>query len=176
MKKLLILSVIVFAVASCSTIKVTSDYDKTAGFATYKTYMFTDEAMNLPVDELNRKRLITAVEKELSVKGFTKVESNPDVIIDLRIKAEQKQTATATTTGGYGYRYGWRGGYSSTSINYDTYTDGTLFIDMIDAAQKQLVWEGRGTKTLNPDASPEKKEANINYAVTQIFTKYPPKF
>jgi hypothetical protein len=50
-----------------------------------------------------------------------------------------------------------------------------MFIDMIDASKKQLVWEGRGTKTLEPDASQKRKEENINYAVKQIFMKYPPK-
>ena len=117
----------------------------------------------------------------MAAKGFTKSESNPDVLIDIKIKAEQKQTATATTSGGYGgygygggYTYGYGGGFSTTQINYDTYVDGTLFIDMIDASKKQLVWQGRGTKTIDPDASSEKREKNINYAVKQIFMKYPP--
>ncbi len=57
------------------------------------------------------------------------------------------------------------GGFSTTTINYDTYVDGTLFIDMIDASKKQLVWQGRGTKTIDQDASPQKREENINYAV-----------
>jgi hypothetical protein len=47
---------------------------------------------------------------------------------------------------------------------------------MIDAQKKQLVWQGRGTKTLDPDADQAKREKNINYAVEQIFLKYPPKF
>jgi len=47
---------------------------------------------------------------------------------------------------------------------------------MIDAKKSQLVWQGRGTKTIEPDASEKKREQNINYAVKQIFMKYPPKF
>ena len=164
-------------VASCSSVKISSDFDRTAGFSTYKTYSFTEEALNLAVDDLNKKRLFTAIESELAAKGFTKSESNPDVMIDIKLKGEQKQTATATNTGGYGYgyRYGWGGGFSTTTINYDTYVDGTLFIDMIDTKKNQLVWQGRGTKTIEPDASEKKREQNINYAVKQIFMKYPPK-
>ncbi len=75
-----------------------------------------------------------------------------------------------------GYRYGYGGGFSTTTINYDTYTDGTLFIDMIDATKKQLVWQGRGTKTFDENASQQRREENINYAVKQIFVTYPPKF
>ena len=101
------------------------------------------------------------------------------MLIDVNIKTQTQQTATATNSGGYygrGYRYGYGGGFSTTTINYDTYTDGTLFIDMIDATKKQLVWQGRGTKTIEQDASPQRREENINYAVKQIFVKYPPKF
>ena len=176
MKKLLLPILIMIIAASCSTIKVSSDYDKTAGFSAYKTYAFTQEALNIQLDDLNKNRLINAITTELSAKGFTKAESNPDVLIDIKIKAEQKQTATATSSGGYGggYGYRWGGGFSTTQINYDTYIDGTLFIDMIDASKKQLVWQGRGTKTIDQDANQDKREKNINYAVKQIFMKYPP--
>jgi hypothetical protein len=180
MKKLLFLSVVLIVAVACSSVQVSSDFDKSVNFAAYKTFAFTDQALNLPVNDLNRTRVLNAVEAELATKGFTKSE-NPDVWIDINVKAEQKQTATATTSGGYGgyygagYRYGYGGGFSTTSINYDTYTDGTMFIDMIDVAKNQLVWQGRGTKTLNENASQKTREENINYAVKQIFMYYPPK-
>jgi hypothetical protein len=178
MKNLLLFACLLVFAASCSSIKVSSDFDKTATFPAYKTYAFTPEALALPLDDINRNRLLGAIERELAAKGFTKSD-NPDVLIDLNIKTQTQQTATATNTGGYygrGYRYGYGGGFSTTTINYDTYTDGTLFIDMIDATKKQLVWQGRGTKTIEEDASQQRREENINYAVKQIFVKYPPKF
>jgi hypothetical protein len=176
MKKVSILLMIMIIAASCSSVKVSSDFDKSAGFAAYKTYSFTEEAKNLQLDDLNKNRILTAIESELGLKGFSKVESNPDVLIDVKLKGEQKQTATANTSGGYGYgyRYGWGGGFSTTTINYDTYVDGTLFVDMIDAKKSQLVWQGRGTRTIDPDANQKKREDNINYAVKQIFKQYPP--
>jgi hypothetical protein len=179
MKKVAFLFIIMIAAAACSSIKVSSDFDKAANFASYKTYSYTDEALTLPISELNKKRLIDAIDAELATKGFTKKDGNPDVLINLNIKAEKKQTATATTSGGYGYGYGYRyGGWGggTTTINYDTYTDGTLFVDMIDASKKALVWQGWGTKTVDPDASQEKRDKNIAYAVKQIFMNYPPKF
>jgi hypothetical protein len=147
MKKLIFLACTLVIAASCSSVRVSSDFDKTAGFASYKTYAFTPEALSMPLDDINRNRLLTA-RNQLAAKGFTKPE-NPDVLIDVAIKGEQKQTATATSSGGYGYgygRYGYGGGFSTTTINYDTYVDGTLFIEMVDASKKQLVWQGRGTK------------------------------
>jgi hypothetical protein len=46
---------------------------------------------------------------------------------------------------------------------------------MYDPAQKQLVWRGSATKTLDTKAKPEKKEKNIKKAVTKLLKNYPPK-
>lgn len=163
--------------AACSSLKVSYDYDKQADFTKYKTYAFTEEALKLPVGDLNRDRILKAIETELAAKGMTKSDS-PDALIDIHVKAEEKVDATATTTptyGGYGYgRYGYGGGFSTTQINYNEYIEGTLFVNMVDAAAQKIVWQGRATKTIDEDATAEKREQNINTAVKQIFTKYPP--
>jgi len=180
MKKIYLI-LLTFMFASCSSLKTSYDYDKQSDFSSFKTYSYTEEAVNLPIQELNRTRLINAIDQQMTTKGFTKSD-NPDVLIDLHVKAEQKQDATATTTGpgmygGYGapWRYGYGGGFSTTQINVNEYVEGTLFINMVDKAANKLVWQGRGTKVLDEDVSPEKREANINTAVTEIFKNYPPK-
>jgi hypothetical protein len=162
--------------SACSTLKVSYDYDKQGDFSHYKSYTFSEESMKLPINELNRDRILRAVENELAAKGFSKSD-NPDVIIDLRVRAAEKTEAYATTTGPgyYGRRWGYAGGFSSTSINYEQYVEGTLFVSMVDAGTEKIVWQGRATNTIDEDASPQKREQNINYAVNQIFTKYPPK-
>ena len=178
--KQLILPILALALlSSCTSLKVTQDYDKTAPFSTYKTYQFTQEVASLPVSDINKSRLTTAVETEMAAKGFTKSDK-PDVLIDIKVKTKEIQTATANTsgTGGYygrGYRYGWGGGFSTTTINYDSYTEGTVFFDMIDVAKNQLVWQGRAVGTFEPDLSAEKREANIKNGTHQVFMQYPPK-
>ena len=95
--------------------KVSSDSQ--ADFAKYKTYTFSEDALKLPVEQLNRDRIIKAVETEMAAKGFTKSESNPDMLVDLNVKTVQRTEATATNTGGMygrGSRYGYGGGYSTT--------------------------------------------------------------
>jgi hypothetical protein len=177
MKKFLLISFL-FVFAACSTVKVGYDYDKQADFTKYKTYTISEETMKMGVNQLTRDRLIAAVEAEMAAKGFTKSD-NPEVILDARIKGEEVQTATATTSGGpygYGYgRWGYGGGFSTTTVNYDTYMEGTLFVTLIDRATEKIVWQGTGTKTIEENASAQKREENINYAVKQIFTNYPPK-
>ncbi len=175
MKKMFFLSLVLLT--GCSSVKTSYDYDSTADFSKYKTYEFHEETKAFPIQELDRARLLAAIDKEMAAKGFTK-SSTPDVWLDLQIKLEQKQTATATNTGGYyggPYRYGWGAGYGGTThINVENYVDGTLFINMIDRSTEKLVWQGRGTKTLEENPSPEKKQANITYGVQMIFKNYPP--
>lgn len=176
MKRLLIIPVL-FAFVACSTVKVAYDYDKQADFSKYKTYVISEETMKMAgVNQLNRDRIIAAVETQMAAEGFTKADK-ADVILDVRIKGEEIQTATATNTGGYGYgygRWGYGGGMSTTYVNYDSYVEGTMFITLIDKATEKIVWQGTGTKTVDENASAKKREENINYAVTQIFSNYPP--
>lgn len=177
MKKIFLFLTALGILGACSSVRVSSDFDREANFAAYKKYAFTKEALELPVGDLNRKRILQAVTNELEAKGFT-ASDQPDVWIDLNVKTEQKENATATTVSPYGSRYGYRWGmgvgFSTTNINIEQYVEGTLFVDMIDVSKKQLVWQGRGVGTIDPDADPEKKEQRINNAVKQIFTKYPP--
>lgn len=178
MKKYLSI-LILFAFVGCSTVKVAYDYDKQADFSKYKTYTISEETMKMAgVNQLNRDRIVNAVEAAMATKGFTKAE-NADVILDIRIKGEEVQTATATTSGGYGAgygygRWGYGGGFSTTTVNYDKYVEGTLFITLVDKATEKIAWQGTGTKTIDENASAEKREQNIDYAVQQIFMNYPP--
>lgn len=176
MKRIFFVSLVIFA--GCSSIQTSYDFDNTIDFSKYKTYAWTEDAMKLPVQELDRQRIISAVDAEMAAKGFTKA-SAPDILLDLQVKLQQTQSATATNTGvgyyGGPYRYGWGAGYGGTTqINIENHVEGTLFINMIDRSTEKLAWQGRGVKTLDENASPEKKDTNIKYAVKTIFSKYPP--
>lgn len=179
MKKLFLFCLVAVVAASCSSVNVGYDYDKQADFTKYKTYAFSEDALNLPIEQLNRDRILKAVENELAAKGFSKSD-NPDVLIDLQVKAKTETEATATNTGAgmYGGRYGFAGGYGyggTTYVSYNEYTVGSLFINMVDKTSEKIVWQGRGSKTIDEDASPEKRENSINSGVKLIFAQYPPK-
>lgn len=168
---------VVMALASCApAITVTTDYDRNASFASYKTFKYTDEALNLQLDDLNKRRLFDALDQGLAGEGLTKTDNDPDLLVDVKLTLQQRKEATANTSGGYGagYPYRWGGGFTTTTINVETYLDGTLIIDFIDLNKKQLVWQGRGVKTLDTDATPEQKEQRIKEAVAAILAKYPP--
>jgi hypothetical protein len=159
---------------SCSSIKVVSDYDREADFTKYKTYSMGENNLTEAIGQLNSDRVMKALIAELEKKGFTKSDS-PDMIVDVFVKTQKKVQATAYNTGGYGYgRYGYGGGFSTTHVNYDEYTDGTMFINFIDKATEKIVWQGTGSKTLDENAGASKRESAITYSIGQIMTQYPP--
>ena len=178
MKAFLALSISALILSSCSSIKVTTDYDRTVDFSAYKTYDFLEIAANTTINELNQRRIISAIENNLNSKGLTKSD-NPDLHINIYGIVEQKQDVSATTDywGGYGRHWGYYGygsTWSTTTVNVYDYEVGTLIIDMVDNKKDILIWEGTGSKTLGSTTNPEQVEANINEAVNKILEKFPP--
>lgn len=172
--QIVIPALLLILLAACSpTVKVTSDYDKSVDFTKFKTYAFSTESSQLPVNDLNKRRILGDVETQLAAKGLTKVENNFDLLVDVRITAKERQEATSYTTGGYG-GYRWGGGMGTTSTTISTYVDGSLIITLVEATKKEMVWQGVGVRTLDTDATPEQREKNITEAVTSILSKYPP--
>jgi hypothetical protein len=170
MKKIIALLILIVLMA-CSSIKVSYDYDRQADFSKYKTYAFSEESMDMGLDQLNRDRVIDAVKNQMALKGFIQSHT-PEVVVDIHVKGEKKTTATATTTGTPRmYRYG---GYATTQVTYDEYIEGTMFITLVDKAEDKIIWQGIGTKTIDENASPEKREESINSSVEKIMANYPP--
>lgn len=166
---------LVVLVSACASVTTSYDYDKTADFKKGMTYAWDKHVGELAMDQLNKDRIINAVEREMSARGYTKSD-NSDFLVDFHVKLQQEQSTTATTTGPVGYGrwgYGWGGGFSTTTIDVNKYVNGTLFINLIDKASEKLVWQGRGEKTLDDKQTPEKRDAMINDAVAAIFKKFP---
>ena len=165
---------LLLAVASCSSIKVYSDYDNKVDFSQYKTYAFHKNGIDkVEISELDKKRILNAIDSELSKKGMVKSQ-NPDLLINIFTKERERIDVNQYNAGfGYGWGYGWNpyfwGGRSTSVISS---TEGTLYIDLIDAKKKELVWQGMGTGFLTQNM--DKKEARIAEFVTEIMAKYPP--
>lgn len=178
--KLLPLLGVFLILASCSTVRVASDYDQNVNFNEYKTYAFykpgIDEAA---ISDLDKKRILRAIDAEMSSKGFTK-SKNPAILISIFTKAQERVSVYQNNFGygGFGYggfgRFGYGGfGYNGFGNNAYTRTEGTLYIDIIDKSNKQLIWQGQGTAPLT-NSSVEKREARIQKIVNEIMQVYPP--
>jgi len=184
MKKLGFLTVILLLSGARAAVAqdVRYDFDKGKDFSKYKTYKWVPIKGADQPDALTSKAITAAVDSQLAQKGLTKTDGDDAglyVGYQTAIGTEKEFTSYNT---GWGYGPGWGGGwygyggmstgttYSSTSTVYV----GQLDLAMYDSAEKQLVWRGTASKTLDPKAKPEKKEKNINKAVAKLLKNYPP--
>lgn len=160
---------------ACSSIKVTTDYDKGTDFSAYKTYNFVVEVAEIPMNDLNKNRLLTSIEKELSAKGLLKSD-DPDLIVDIQLNTRMEQSATTHSSyyGGYGRR-GYRrgGGFGTSYTSIDTYVVGTVIINLVDNEKNVMVWQGIGEGTVDFEA--KNREEKIEENIAKILNGYPPK-
>jgi hypothetical protein len=176
MKTIILLTLVVLA-AACSPVSVSYDYDRDADFDSYTTYGYAPEDEQMDVSPFFQERARRAVDREMQQRGYGKSELNPDLLVDLHVKKEEKRDATASTTfnpmGYIPWRYGFGPGFSTTNIDYQEYVEGTLFINIVDNKQERIIWQGRGSKILEENLTPEKRERNISEAIDDIFKNYP---
>jgi len=166
------LLLIAFLFASCSTVRVLTDYDSKTDFKAYKTFAFYKKGIDkAAASDLDKRRILRAIETELLDKGFKK-SSTPDVLVSIFVKSRKR--VDVRTSFGYGNGYWYpRYYHRGNSVDVTQHTEGTLFIDFIDATKKELLWQGIGTGALRAKTGP-KKEEKIKLFVKEILLKYPP--
>src|SRR5690606_12961590 len=143
---------------SCASIRVASDFDKNVDFGQYKTFAFYKTGIDkVEVSDLDKKRILRAIEDELLAKGFTKSE-NPDLLVNIFTKAREQVDVNQFNSGwGYGWGYGWNPYMWGGRTTVSSYTEGTLFIDLIDAKKKELIWQGEGSGVLTQNTGDKEK-------------------
>lgn len=191
MKKIKILAIpllLVLFLSSCTSVRVLSDYDKTTNFNDFKSYAFYKTGIDkAQISDLDKKRILRAIETEMGSRGFVKSDA-PDILVSIFTK-EREQVDVYNNYWGGGYGWGWSpyywGGYGPGWGGYgpgwgwggnsvSTRTEGSLYIDLIDAKNKELVWQGKGVGNLSSSKNIEKKEARIQEFVSEILQQYPP--
>ena len=181
--KILSLLLIAIIFSSCSSIKITTDYDKTVDFTQLKTFEYygwaaeSDKILN----QLEKDRIERAFGEEFKKRGLEYVEENGDMVVVLFIMTEDRTQYNSTSTSmgyggyyGYGPGWGWGPGHgipvSTTTTEYN-YTVGTLVIDIYDANAEKLIWESIATGTISDN--PQKREKNIPKTAAMIMAPYP---
>jgi hypothetical protein len=167
--------------ASGPSIRV--DQDPAANLTTYKTFGFFTP---LATDQAGYSTLLTArlkdsTRRELERRGYAYEESSPELRVNFNVNVAEKTEVRSSPSmsvgyGYYGYRGGMYGAWNGYPYDVETtnYKQGTLTIDVVDAARKSLVWqgvaEGRISKKVMENPAPA-----IDAAVTQIFANFPSK-
>jgi hypothetical protein len=131
------------------------------------------------------QNLKDSTRRQLEARGMRYDETNPQLLVNFNARLDDKMKVstvpTPTMAMGVGYGrgyYGYRGGMYGTYPMYQDqttvsqYKEGTLNIDIVDVARKQLVWEAVITDTIT-----QKKRDNLQKTVDDYmkaaFKKFP---
>jgi len=171
-------------IAGCaSKPTIQTDYDRTVDFSQFRTYAFFNP---MGIENPNYSSIYgsifrDAISKEMESRGYTKSE-NPDLLINVSGRLQDKTRVTTTSDpymagGYYGYRrgaYGAWGGYGyGTQTHVSQYTEGTVNVDIVDRAQKRMVWEGVAVGRVNEKRTSEETRANIHAGISEMFAGFP---
>ena len=148
---------------------VSYDFDRSADFSKYKTYSWTEGTR--VADELNHNRVVRAIDAQLAMKGFTKVDagSSPDMLVAYHASFDKDLQINVLGSG-----FPRFGGMRSGTATTQEIVTGTIVVDMMDANTNAVVWRGMASKEVNVSAKPEKRENEINRAAQKVFRNYPP--
>jgi hypothetical protein len=165
--------------------KATANADKTVDLRQYQSFGWADP---IGTDQNGYQSILSqslkaSTQRELEARGFRYDAASPQLLVNFNARLDDKMkvsTYSAPVMGvgfGRGY-YGYRGGMYGTYPMYQDqttvsqYKEGTLNIDIVDTARKQLVWEAVVTDTIT-----QKKRDNIQKTVDDYmkaaFKKFP---
>lgn len=171
-------------VAGCATGPlVRAETDPHADFSRYRTFGFEEP---LGTDRSGYQTIVSrllkaATRREMEARGFRFEPDQPDLLVNFNAHLTQKVRVAGggPTYGWYGLGYyGYRGGLYGTWPLYPadtwvaTYDEGTLNVDVVDRARRQMVWEGIAIDTVTGKTT-ENLQAAIDAAVSAVFAKFP---
>ena len=157
-------------------------YNKQIDFSQFKTFAWAPHgAVAHPMLAAN---VVGAIEDELKQRGLQKVEidNHPGLIIQVYGSIDQESTLYSNdplynATGGippFDPSFSgslWSGYYGNTTV---TIHKGQLVVDLLDAANKKLVWRGMSQQNL-AGHDPNKLVSQVNNAISKMFKQYPGK-
>jgi hypothetical protein len=167
--------------AACATgPQVTTDGDPQADYSRYRTFAFFEP---LAVESrgyttLLSDRLKSEARRQMELRGFVYDAASPDLQINLNAFVEEKTQVVSTPFVDYGYYYSYRArAYIGVPVFHDRaqvtrYTEGTVNVDLVDAREKRLVWEGVAVGSAAGRTPVERRERAVA-SVAKIFESFP---
>ena len=163
--------VVVLMATACGgpSVSVNFDYDQSYDFSNMKNYAYLPIKSIGTVSELRVRRFIDAINNELQTQGYVLTTENPDFLIAMHSSTKDK---TDVSSWGYGYG-GWYGGYRDIDVSH--YTEGTIFVDIVDPESRNLIWRGTAQSVVDPSASADEQNKVFAQIATRLFANFPPK-
>ncbi|MGV8931165.1 MAG: DUF4136 domain-containing protein [Luteimonas sp.] len=167
--------------AGCATgPTVRTDFDPEADFARYKTWAFYQPiAMEQSgYSTFLTERIKAGVRGEMESHGYAYDEKSPDLRVNFQGVVQEKTNVYSIPRSDVQYFYSYRArSYFAVPVWYDQtqvsqYTEGTLTVDLVDAARNRLVWTGAAIGRVTRKA-PQERAVEADRAIAEIFMRYP---
>jgi len=194
----LLATVVVLTLSACasSSIQSTVDVADQADFSNFQTYAWiTDKSLIARSDAtselgypLNEQRTRAAVERELARKGYRKVSgTEADFVVSFTVGSRDRvQVQQYYNNYGYSYhgyhhgftRYGYAGygypgyGHFGSTASVQTFTEGSLVVDIFDNRSKEAIWHGSASKRLSRKDKDNATQL-IDQAIASLFIEFP---
>ncbi|MCU0305121.1 MAG: DUF4136 domain-containing protein [Thermoanaerobaculales bacterium] len=180
------LAAVLVVLGSCTGPRYFVDHDTRHDFAGYRSYAWfklaTPPDKAAPPSEANTiltRRIRWAIDAELSARGFTEAAAEEaDFFVTYSLVLQSRMvmyhTGWSVPVGGWGWGWGWGGwgvGWGGGRTSLETYTEGTIVVDVLDTGTRRLVW--RGTVE-NAFSRPNPDDERIRRVVARVLEGFPP--
>ena len=166
---LLLMALVPLLVGNALSQDVRYNFDQSADFSKFKTYKWIAIKSDAPIDKLTDEQITASLDAALGRKGLTKVDTgSADLLIGYQTTEQIREQFGESAFPSVGIS--WNGSPDSVRDVYK----GELAVDMYDPANQHLIWRGVASKSLDPKAPPEKRQKNLDKAVSKLMKDYPP--
>lgn len=175
-----VLSILLLLGACATGPLVRTDMDPDADFSRYRTYAFYQP---LAMEESGYSTYLTdqikaSIRREMDARGYVYDEKAPDLRVNFQGVVREKTDVYTIPRADIQYFYSYRANrYVGVPVWYDQtqvsqYREGTLTVDLVDAARNRLVWTGDAIGRV-VQRSPQERAAAADQAIAAIFARYP---
>ena len=167
--------------AGCATgPRISTEADPRANFSAYSTWAFHDPlAVEAYGYETATSEIVKrAVNREMEARGYRYDAENPDLWVNVNAYMQRRTDVSSVPTVDHAFYYSYRHRayvavpYWNDRTHVRRYTEGTMNVDLVDAAQNRLVWEGIAVGRVG-NVTVENREMHINQSIAEIFARYP---
>jgi hypothetical protein len=168
--------------AGCATgPRITTEADPEADFSRYRTFAFysplaiESEGYSSAMSE----RMKAAARAQMESRGYVYTEASPDLWVNINAYTQRRTEVSSMPTVDYAYYYSYRANryfavpYWRDRTDVYRYTEGTMNVDLVDAARNRLVWEGIAVGRVTNTRDAAARDARIDSTMADIFARYP---
>jgi len=183
--------------SACSSLAVTTNFDRGYDFSHISTFSFgapprRDKAESTDVrleNSIAHRNLRDGIKETMGQMGITYQKDGGQVLVNYYVNMVNKKRPIDDygwdygygMDYGYGYGYGpgWNYGYNFSPVSNEAlldarkYQEGTVIIDVVDAATKHLAWRGQGVRDIS--ATADETALKIRKTVKTILAAFPPR-